>query len=156
MYDYKFGGTIAVICIIFIFMYVLLKKYFPKWCTIDRKNANGEKLKQIAKKEKDRMIMLTFLLSVFITVIFLLWFGYITNSIYYTVELSIIVIGVFGAFFVTMPALSLAATYLELIVNPNISERLIIRKEQVMCGGTGLFLIIFSYVIRLGFLFQTY
>ena len=158
MYDCRIVLQLIIMAVIFVFLHILLKGYLARRCEIDRSgNLTGLQLEQIAKREKSRMIQYPSYLSITITVFSILFFYWSTQSLNHSIEISSIILGISGAIFVAIPPLSLPPTYWDRTHRRGtFSEVIFLDKGSYLHLVTGLFLIIFSFLIRLALILQLY
>ena len=156
MYDYRIILQLIAMVVIFVFLHFLLKYFLAKYCEIDRSgNQTGSQLEQIAKKEKARMIQYPAYIAISVTIFSILFFYWSTLSLNYSIEISSTVLGVGGAVFVTIPPLFLPPTYWDRTHRRGTyAQTLLSEKGSYLHIVAGLYLIIFSFLIRLALLLQ--
>ena len=107
------------------------------------------------------MKLFMFILSTLITVVTLLFFYLTTTwylkrepSLFYIVEISSIILGDSGTFFIAYPTLKATVTYWEKIRSSakDLKDKILEDKGVLINAGFGLILVFYSFVIKLIYL----
>ncbi len=156
----QFIQIVFMIALFFV-IHILLDKKIPEYCKVKSRGNNTSDLQKASNAEKLRMKLFMFIPSTIITGFTLLFF-YITTfwclqrepSLFYIVEISSIILGASGTFFIAYPTLKTVVTYWDTI-NSNsrdLKDKILEDKGVLINAGFGLILVFYSFVIKLIYL----
>ncbi len=153
---------IITLTLIFLIIHVLLNTKALKYCEVKQKG-NGKNADVRRSKSEKRRIFLIVAISPAILTAFIIWFFYFLPTIvynqeptlYYVIEISSILLGIGGTFFVAYPTSKIVITYWDYIHGGgDLKDKLLENKGTVLNAEFGLILIFYGFAIKLIFLLQ--
>ena len=138
-----------------------MDKKIPEYCKVKSRGNNKSDLQKASNAEKLRMKLFMFIPSTIITGFTLLFFYFTTfwclqrePSLFYIVEISSIILGASGTFFIAYPTLKTVVTYWDTINSSSrdLKDKILEDKGVLINAGFGLILVFYSFVIKLIYL----